>query len=342
MLLGLWLLCAGVFRMGIIQLNKFMKKNCDRGIYNRMHLAKLRGKCVVIDASIYMYRYKSNGVSSSKDMDDEAKCHETLIEGFYAMCSLLLKYGVRPVFVFDGKPPKDKWATIDKRRANREDAYKEYVKMETEMKSVKDVLDAKDLEERMDALCLQFVKVKAEDTEIVRKLMDVMGVEYIMAKEEADVVCAQMVMSGEAWACLSEDSDMFAYGIPRILRFFSILNHTVICFYMDEILRQLDMPLESFKELCVLSGTDYRNMNTNIWKTYDRYMQYKDDNVNVSLFKIFKDGDLISLATVYNKYCIGTEKPKEFNRENRPKRDDANMRTFLQKYGFIFPIRRET
>ena len=39
---------------------------------------------------------------------------------------------------------------------------------------------------------------------------------YYTAINEADELCASMVINGFAWACLSEDMDMFVYGCTRV------------------------------------------------------------------------------------------------------------------------------
>ena len=42
--------------MGIKYLNRFLQENCKQSI-NKINLNELSGKKIVIDTSIYMYRY---------------------------------------------------------------------------------------------------------------------------------------------------------------------------------------------------------------------------------------------------------------------------------------------
>ena len=44
--------------MGIPKLNQYLRDNCKKGIESKS-LNSLRGKPIVIDASIYLYRYLS-------------------------------------------------------------------------------------------------------------------------------------------------------------------------------------------------------------------------------------------------------------------------------------------
>jgi hypothetical protein len=58
-----------------------------------MDMKELANKTIVIDISIYMYKYQTDG---------------TLIENIYLMLSLFKHYRIIPIFIFDGKPPIEK------------------------------------------------------------------------------------------------------------------------------------------------------------------------------------------------------------------------------------------
>ena len=73
--------------------------------------------------------------------------------------------------------------------------------------------------------------------------MNAFGVTYIEAKGEADQLCAKLVIKRYAYACLSEDMDLFVYGCPRVIRYLSLINETVIIYYLDNILNDLDLTL---------------------------------------------------------------------------------------------------
>ena len=46
------------------------------------------------------------------------------------MCSLFKRYNITPIFVFDGKPPKEKRKELDERRNARKEAYRKYEETE--------------------------------------------------------------------------------------------------------------------------------------------------------------------------------------------------------------------
>ena len=96
---------------------------------------------------------------------------------------------------------------------------------------------------KMESLKKDFIRIRDCHIQCVKRLMELHGVSYIHAPEEADVVCCEMVINGTAWACLSDDMDMFLYGCTRVLRFISLLNHSVVMYDTVSILRDLNMNL---------------------------------------------------------------------------------------------------
>ena len=96
--------------MGIPQLNHYLQNNTQNGI-NEISLNELRGKTIVVDTSIYLYKYLSE---------------EALIEGFYHLITKLRQISNTPLFVFDGKPPAEKQNELIERKQRKEKAKHEY------------------------------------------------------------------------------------------------------------------------------------------------------------------------------------------------------------------------
>ena len=86
------------------------------------------------------------------------------------------------------------------------------------------------------------------------------------------------------YACLSEDMDLFIYGCPRVLRYLSLLNEIVVIYYLDTILKDLDISFIEFKEICILSGTDYNYSTNNATEVYKKH--YIISNYLKQLLKI--------------------------------------------------------
>jgi flap endonuclease GEN len=120
--------------------------------------------------------------------------------------------------------------------------------------------------------------------------MDAYGICYIIADGEADKLCASLVKTGKAWACLSDDMDMFVYGCPRVLRHMSLLKHNAIIYDFNQILTELNLSEKNFREIAVLSGTDYNvHQNISLFETMRWFNEYsvfsKFNDLNESFYK---------------------------------------------------------
>jgi len=289
--------------MGIKHLNRYLQQECSKGI-NKISLNDLRGKKIAIDTSIYLYRF----------MGENA-----LLENFYLMISIFREYNIIPLFVFDGKPPKEKNDLLKKRKEDKTIAQNKYIELEQTLNDVSESEQLK-LKENMEKLKKKFIKIRHTDIEKVKLLIQSYGVSYIEAPGEADKLCAKMVCKNKAFACLSEDMDLFVYGCNRVLRYLSLLNKNVILYDLTIILSELKLTLDEFKSICIISGTDYNTYNdTNLFKTLKYFKKYKKSISNTSIedksnFYEWLDDNTDYISNIYELYnCLSL-----FNLSNMP------------------------
>jgi 5'-3' exonuclease len=265
--------------MGIRNLNQYLRNNCPKSI-RCINIADLSGKRIAVDISIYLYKYEAENA---------------LLENMYVMLSIFRHYNIIPIFIFDGKPPVEKKALLIKRKEDRQVAIEAYNKLDYQLKD-KDNLNESDKQgiiNSMDQLKKQIVQINKDKIDKVKNLIRAYGATYYDAPGEADELCALLVINKKVWACLSEDMDMFVYGATRVLRYFSLIGHTVVLYYMKGILDEMNTTQKEFKEICILSGTDYNinaegitkddKINLNITLKYFR--KYKDCKSNLSFYK---------------------------------------------------------
>ena len=245
--------------MGIRNLNRHLRDNCPDSI-RCMNMADLSGKRIAVDISIYLYKYETENA---------------LLENMYVMLSIFRYYNIIPIFIFDGKPPIEKKALILKRKEDKTEAQEEYMILKNVLETTNDDddIEKQNIIIAMEQLKKQFVQINKEKIEKVKCLIRAYGATYYDAPGEADELCALLVIKKKVWACLSEDMDLFVYGCTRVLRYFSLISHTVVLYYTKGILDELNITQKEFKEICVISGTDY---NTN------------NDNNNINLTHSFK------------------------------------------------------
>ena len=88
----------------------------------------LLGKVVAIDAYNALYQFLSTIRQPNGEpfTSPDGRITSHLIGLFYRTVSLV-ELGIKPVYVFDGKPPELKKKTLEKRRIHREEAKKKWL-----------------------------------------------------------------------------------------------------------------------------------------------------------------------------------------------------------------------
>jgi len=211
--------------------------------------------------------------------------------------------------------------------------------------------DRRVMEVELDALKRQFIRVQDKDIVNVKRLMDAYGVVYYDAPNEADELCAYFVKMGLAYGCISDDMDMFLYGCPVVLRNFSLLNQSVYCYETSAILDDLRMTESQFREVLVISGTDYNTkMETTLYETLKWFHQYKN-YINHSIAnnkqyygfylwltkntKYIKD--FHALIKTHQLFVIDDSNFNKNNYQYNEKREDTvKLQEIMNEVGFIF------
>ena len=86
-----------------------------------------------------------------------------------------------------------------------------------------------------------------------------MGLAYLQALGEAETLCAYLAIKGQVDAVLTEDTDVMAYGTPVMLAFkdLKVTDEQVYGLHHKNILKDLEMNHEEFRDLCILLSCDY-------------------------------------------------------------------------------------
>lgn len=321
--------------MGIKYLNRFFLDNCKKKSISKTHLKSFYGKTIVVDTSIYLYKYAVDNA---------------IVENMFLLISIFKKYNIEPIFIFDGKPPPEKKSLLIQRRIEKLDAEKKYM----DMKSILDngeLIDVKkqDILSEMEQLKRQFIRITESDIKKAKNLMDAYGVTYYDADGEADVLCSYFLKTGHAWACISDDMDMFLYGCKRVIRHLSVLNHTAVLYDTESILYDLNMNEEMLRDILILSGTDYNiNGETNLIETLkwlNEYNKYcKTNNTGMNFYDWLKKytkyiKDIGQLEKVKSLFCLD-QRDDLLEKINTPIEDKMvdmdSMVQILKEEGFLF------
>ena len=313
--------------MGIPKLNRYLNDNCSKQSIKKTHLKTLKGKTLVIDTSIYLYKFISNG---------------DLLEQMYLFISILKSYDIIPIFIFDGKPPPEKRELLLKRHNDKKIVEGECKLLEDKLLTIENIEDKEKIETELLLLKKKCIRIKDEDIEKVKELMIAYGVKYIDAEREADELCGYLISNNIAYGCISDDMDMFMYKCKFIIRHLSLLNHTIVLYDYDKICDDLGITSDELTNILLLCGTDYNiNIHQNIYEVFKWHKEYnreegktfyewvKENKKDIKICELIKLKELFTITTDLSLNDI-----EILNYDTNINKD--NMKRILEPNGFFW------
>jgi len=269
--------------MGISGLFEFLKKQ-DPSIFDEIHIAEYARRRIAIDVSGLMYRFKYSG--------------PTWMNSMVHLLSIFKRHTIHAIFVFDGKPPIEKYKTQLLRKESRENQERLIETLESALASyeadpsfidpiliaeMKDFpvpplrkiagtavklstfVDTKWIRSKIKARQRTIIRITEADVKNIQELLTAAGYSYIQAEGEAEALCAGLCLANKADAVLSEDSDTLVYGNVELLIRFDPYRGGCTRVITGHVLHVLsaklakDVDFCTFRDLCILFGTDYNN-----------------------------------------------------------------------------------
>lgn len=225
----------------------------------KIALQELAGKSIAIDAynSLHQFLAIIRGPSGEPLMDRRGRVTSHL-SGLLYRNSNLIELGIKPLYVFDGKPPVEKELEIKRRRQVREEAVVKYERALREG----DLAAARTYAQAVAVL-------KDELVEDAKRLLTLMGIPWVQAPSEGEAQAAFMASRGDVWAVGSQDHDSLLFGAPRLIRNLTMSGRrklpgkslyvevTPEFIDLDEVLRSLSITREQLIDIGILVGTDF-------------------------------------------------------------------------------------
>jgi len=190
-------------------------------------------------------------------MDSQGRITSHLSGLFYRTINIL-EEGIIPVYVFDGKPPEEKRAELERRKKIKEEAEKKLEKAKVEGK-------VEDMRKYSQAA----IKLTNEMVDESKKLLENMGIPVIQAPSEGEAEAAYLNLIGITWASASQDYDSILFGAKRLIRNLTITGKrklpnkdvyveiTPEIVETDLLLKKLGITREQLIDIAILIGTDY-------------------------------------------------------------------------------------
>mmetsp|Transcript_76007 Transcript_76007/g.215345 ORF Transcript_76007/g.215345 Transcript_76007/m.215345 type:complete len:399 (+) Transcript_76007:92-1288(+) len=239
--------------MGIKGLMKFLHDAAPKSIREVDSQAAYTGRSVAIDASMCLYQFlimiRDNRAGSYQNLTNEDGKVTSHLVGMLSRTLKLMENGIKPVYVFDGKPPELKLGELAARRAKREEAQKNLAEAQE-----------KGDEEQIQKNTKMTTRVTKEQNEETKTLLRLMGVPVVEAPSEAEATCAALCRDGKVYAAATEDADCLTFGTKILIRNLMAAESQkkqILEVHLDRILEQLNVSMSQFIDFCILSGCDY-------------------------------------------------------------------------------------
>lgn len=252
--------------MGILQLYKFISTYCPNAISNH-NIEFLQNKTIIIDANYLLYRL----VSSVRYHNNEIYNDNIVVTHIHLLLLKLVafkKYNIKPIFVFDGKPPDIKLNTLKLRNKNT-------------------------------------VQITEKELKQCKNLILHFGFGIIDSLEEADSQCAKLnryiIISDDLDILLFGGKIIVKNFSTNSKKLFQVI-------YILEILKTLNISYSTFVDIGILLGNDYIHRTFGPKKLYDmfcnmsgpRYMSI-EDLINNNILPHNKNFDIVRQYYLYPK-----------------------------------------
>ena len=228
-------------------------------VRDKTKLESFTNKIVAIDAynAIYQFLAIIRGPEGLHLTDTQGRVTSHITGLLYRNINFL-SLGIKPVYVFDGKPPSLKSAEIEHRKQIKKDATVKYERAVSEGK----MEDARKFAQ-------QTTSMKDGMVEDSKHLLDLFGIPYIQAPSEGEATAALLTTTGHADIAASQDFDSILFGARKLVRNFTnsgrrkLPNRNTYIEIEPEIidyrknLEALGITREQLIDVGILIGTDF-------------------------------------------------------------------------------------
>ena len=228
-------------------------------IRDKTQLESFSNKIVAIDAynAIYQFLAIIRGPEGLHLTDAQGRVTSHITGLFYRNINFL-SLGIKPVYVFDGKPPSLKSAEIEHRKQTKKDATVKYERAVSEG----NMEDARKYAQ-------QTTSMKDGMIQDSKHLLDLFGIPYVQAPSEGEATAALLTTTGQADVAASQDFDSILFGAKKLVRNFTnsgrrkLPNRNTYIEIEPEIidyqknLVELGITREQLIDVGILIGTDF-------------------------------------------------------------------------------------
>ncbi len=180
-------------------------------IREKTKIESFSSKIIAVDTYNAIYQFLSiiRGPDGLHLTDSQGRVTSHLTGLFYRNINFL-SMGIKPIYVFDGKPPSLKTVEIERRKLGKKEATIKYERA----KAKGDMESARKYAQQTTSM---------QDTMVddSKHLLDLFGIPHIQASADGEATAAHLNKSGKADAVASQDFDCVLFGAKKLIRNFT-------------------------------------------------------------------------------------------------------------------------
>lgn len=227
---------------------------------DEISLIDLSGKKVAIDAFNNIFQFLSiiRQRDTGEPLRDSKGRVTSHLSGLFYRNINLIENGIKPIFVFDGKPPKFKRKVVKEREDIREEAREKWKKAVEEGR-------------KEDIMVYAQASSKLTDNMLVesKELLDLMGIPWVQAPSEGEAQAVKLIKDGNVFAVGSQDFDSLMFGGEILVRNLSVSGKKKLprkekwievkpeMIKLNDVLSELGVNQNQLVMMGMLIGTDY-------------------------------------------------------------------------------------
>jgi flap endonuclease-1 len=225
----------------------------------KSNLDDFSNNIIAVDAYNTIYQFLASiRMEDGSPLTDREGRPVSHLFGLLSRNAKLVKIGIKPVYVFDGKPPEFKQEILNERKERKIKAQDEWEK----------ALKEGDFE-KARVKAQQTSRITAEILNSSKVLLNLLGIPIVQAPSEGEAQASFMAQNNDVWAVASQDFDSILFGTPRLLRNITISGRRKLPrqnkyvnvepeeILLEDVLSSLDISREDLVDIGILIGTDF-------------------------------------------------------------------------------------
>ena len=225
----------------------------------KIEMHELSGKTIAIDAFNTLHQFLSiirqRDGTPLKDNKGRITSH---LSGLLYRTANIVEEGIKPVYVFDGKPHPLKLHTLQKRMEIKSEAEREW----------KEAIERGDIQEAFKK-AIRTSRINEEIVKESKRLLAALGIPYIDAPGEGEAQAAYMARKGSVDGVASQDFDCLLFGSPCLIRNLAVtgkrklpdkqiwIDVPIEEILLENVLKKNEITREQLVDIAILIGTDF-------------------------------------------------------------------------------------